>query len=198
MWRSPSTTTLYQLFEPFHFFTAGDQLVVPISVTHISLPLHQIQSREREIKKRSNEQTLGVNSSAEGELCNIVHVQTNASVDSCKTSTKLLECQLILTRSSFTGLDPLSCRLVSLLSRVNCLCPSSLANSFELLFPTLFSRPLPLPVTARFQVQNPLSGFAPKQTKESSAWRTTYIVLHSECLLRPLMVSSIHFPVSQH
>ena len=37
--------------------------------------------------------------------------------------------------------------------------------------------PLPLPATPRFQVQNPLSGFAPKQTKESSAWRATYIVL---------------------
>ena len=38
--------------------------------------------------------------------------------------------------------------------------------------------PLPLPVPPRFQVQNPLSGFAPKQTKESSAWQATYIVLH--------------------
>ena len=37
--------------------------------------------------------------------------------------------------------------------------------------------PLPLPVPPRFQVQNPLSIFAPKQTKESSAWRATYIVL---------------------
>ena len=117
-------------FEPFHFFTAGDQLVVPIGVTHISLPLYQIQSREQEKKKkkRTNEQTLRVNSSAEGELCNTVHVQTNACVDSSETSTKLLECRLILTRSSFTGLDPLSCRLVSLLSHVDCLCPLSLAN----------------------------------------------------------------------
>ena len=38
--------------------------------------------------------------------------------------------------------------------------------------------PSPLPVTSRSRVQNHLSGFAPKQTKESSAWRTTYIVLH--------------------
>ena len=29
-----------------------------------------------------------------------------------------------------------------------------------------------------FKSKNPLSGFAPKQTKESSAWRATYIVLH--------------------
>ena len=55
-------------------------------------------------------------------------MQTNASADSSETSTKLLECRPILTRSSFTGLDPLSCRLVSLLFRVDCFCPSSLAN----------------------------------------------------------------------
>ena len=30
-----------------------------------------------------------------------------------------------------------------------------------------------------FKSKNPLSGFAPKQTKESSAWRATYIVLHN-------------------
>ena len=29
-----------------------------------------------------------------------------------------------------------------------------------------------------FKSKNPLSGFAPKQTKESSAWRATHIVLH--------------------
>ena len=91
-------------------------------------------------EKRTNEQTLGVNSSAEGELCNIVHVQTNASVDSSETSTKLLECRLILTRSSFTGLDPLSCRLVFLLSRVDCFCPSSLANCSSSSFSQLSSR----------------------------------------------------------
>ena len=38
--------------------------------------------------------------------------------------------------------------------------------------------PLPLPATPRFQVQKPCAGFAPKQTKESSAWRATSIVLH--------------------
>ena len=38
--------------------------------------------------------------------------------------------------------------------------------------------PSPLPVTPRLRVQNPLSGFAPKQTKKSSAWRTIYLVLH--------------------
>ena len=47
-------------FEPFHFL-AGDQLVV----SHISLRLQEIQSREREKKnKRTNEQYAWVNSSA--------------------------------------------------------------------------------------------------------------------------------------
>ena len=81
------------LFEPFHFFT--DQLVVPIGVRHISLPLHQIQLGEQEKKEQTNKHAW-VNSSAEGELCNIVHVQTNASVNSSETSTKLLECRLDL------------------------------------------------------------------------------------------------------
>ena len=45
-------------------------------------------------------------------------------------------------------------------------------------FVQLSSRtPLPLQVTPRSQFQNPLSGFAPKQTNESSAWWTTDIVL---------------------
>ena len=154
-----SSHTLHQLFEPFRFW-AGDQLVVPIGVTHISLPEHQIQSREQE-KKEQNEQTLGLNSSAEGELCNTLCMcrLTLAWVNS-ETSTKQLECRLILTRSSFTGLDPISsdwshrsgvrCRLP--LSVVPCQLPSS---SFSQL--TLFSRAPSLPVTARFQVQNPFS-----------------------------------------
>ena len=163
--------------QPFHFFTAGDQLVVPIGVTHISLPLHQIQSRKRE-ERRTNEQTLGVNSSAEGELCNIVHVQTNASVDSSETSTKLLECWLDLLSLVWTlshADSPLCssdrCRLP--LSVV----PRQLPTLSPFLSHSLTGVPSPLPVTSRSQVQNPLSGFAPKQTKESSAWRTTYIVL---------------------
>ena len=38
-------------FEPFHFL-AGDQLVVPIGASHISLRLQEIQSREREKKNK--------------------------------------------------------------------------------------------------------------------------------------------------
>ena len=181
MWRSPSSPTLHQLLLTIpldgrwstsgsdrgnaHFFTATSNTI------------------EGTGEKRTNEQTLGVNSSAERELCNTafpVYIcwLTLAWISS-ETSTQQLECRLILARSSFTGLDPLSCRLASLLR-----CPVS--TPLRPPSPTPFSVPLshslagvpsPLPVTSRSRVQNPLSGFAPKQTKESSAWWTTYIVL---------------------
>ena len=65
-------TRYINFFEPFYFFTAGDQLVVPVGVSHISLPLHQIQSREQEEREQTNKTNnmSGVNSSAERELCN--------------------------------------------------------------------------------------------------------------------------------
>ena len=40
--------------------------------------------------------------------------------------------------------------------------------------------PFLLPFALRSRVQSPLFGFAPRQTKGSSAWRTTYIVLHTD------------------
>ena len=51
----PSSHTLHQLFEPFHFFTAGDQLVVLIGVMHISC--HYIKynrGNRRKKNKRTN------------------------------------------------------------------------------------------------------------------------------------------------
>ena len=68
MWRYPFGPHVISTSSNHSLLTAGDQLVVPVGVTHISLPLHQLQSGNR--RKRTNEQTLGVNSSAEGELCN--------------------------------------------------------------------------------------------------------------------------------
>ena len=50
VWRYPFGPPYVNLLEPFPFL-AGDQLVAPIGVTHISLPLHQIQSREQEKKE---------------------------------------------------------------------------------------------------------------------------------------------------
>ena len=140
-----------------------------------------IQPRERE-EKEENEQTLGVNSSEEGELCNTLCMcrLTLAWVTS-ETSTKQLQCRLILTRSSSLSLDRISCRLASLLR-----CPVSTApvrvpspTAFELLFPT--NSLLASPSTSghgEISSSKPFFFvFAPKQTKESSAWRATYIVL---------------------
>ena len=99
-----------------------------------------------------------------------------------ENSTKQLECRLILTRSSFTGLDPNSSHW-SHRSGVRCRLPLSVVprQLRQLLSPTnslLASRYLFRP-RRDFKSKNPLSGFAPKQTKESSAWRATYIVLHT-------------------
>ena len=97
-----------------------------------------------------------------------------SSVDSSETPTKLLECRLILTHCSGFHLirlvSPLRCWLITRVTLRQLLPRAPLSNS-------LLAFPYPLPVTPRCQVQNPLTGFAPKQTKESSAWRTTYIVL---------------------
>ena len=97
-----------------------------------------------------------------------------------ENSTKQLGCRH-LDSIFFTVAGPSCHAALPLCSGVRSRLPLSVsrrqlpASSFSQ--PTLFSRPLPLPDAARIQVQNPLSGFAPKQTKESSAWRATYIVL---------------------
>ena len=104
-------------------------------------------------------------------------MQTNASVD----SSELLQSYWNADSSSLTVAGP-SCHADSpLCYGVRSRLPLSVSRRqlpvSSFVQPTLFSRPLPLPDAARIQVQNPLSGFAPKQTKESSAWRATYIVL---------------------
>ena len=52
----PRPSRYINLFEPFHF-TAGDQLVVPIGASHISLPLQEIQSREWEEREQTDKWT---------------------------------------------------------------------------------------------------------------------------------------------
>ena len=103
-------------------------------------------------------------------------------MDSSENSTTLLGMPTYPDRSSSLWLDPISCRLVSPLSRVDSAVrrPSPTPNFPVPLSHSLTGVPFLLPVTPRSQVQNPLSCFAPKQTKESSAWWTTYIVLQIE------------------
>ena len=98
-----------------------------------------------------------------------------------ENSTKQLECRH-LDSIFFTVAGPHFLPLVSPLR-----CPVSTApvrgstpTASQLLCPTnslLASRYLFRP-HRDFKSKHPLSGFAPKQTKESSAWRATYIVLH--------------------
>ena len=89
-------------------------------------------------------------------------------------STKQLECRLILTQSS--SLDPIFSATVS---RVDRICPWFHANCLSAPFSNQlsFASPYHFRIRRDFRSKNPLSGFAPKQTKESSAWRATYIVL---------------------
>ena len=98
-------------------------------------------------------------------LCiSCVHIQTNASVDSSENSTTLLGMPIYPDRSSsllwtlsHANLS-LCCPVSTALSVVRCqlLLRIPLSNS-------LLAFPYPLPVTPRSRVQNPLSGFAPKQ-----------------------------------
>ena len=157
--------------QPFHFL-AGDQLMVPTGVTHISLPLHQIQSREQE-KKTPKKQT--------NKRLGLTQVQKESYVTLCMCRLTLVWTLAKLPQSYwnadsifFHWSGPSLCCPMSIASLRR---PSPTAN-FELLFHTLFPRPLPTTGHVRSPVQNPLSGFVPKQTKESSAWRATYIVLH--------------------
>ena len=90
-----------------------------------------------------------------------------------KNSTKQLECRH-LDSVFFAGPYLMLARLSARVSGVDCPCPWFHANSLcPLLSPTnslLASRYLFRP-RRDFKSKNPLSGFAPKQTKELSAWR---------------------------
>ena len=98
---------------------------------------------------------------------------------SSENSTTYKERWLILTGLPSLRLDPISCQLVSLLSGVDWPLSSPFANCF-LSVPLSNSSHVPLPTSGHVEISspNPLFSFAPKQTKGSSAWRTTYVVLH--------------------
>ena len=83
------------LFEPFHFL-AGDQLVVPIGASHISLLLQEIQSRELEKKEQTNNM-LGLTQVQKGSYVTLCICRIMLAWISSENSTTLLECQPILT-----------------------------------------------------------------------------------------------------
>ena len=76
-------------------------------------------------------------------------------------------------------------------------CPASLLSSCQLPASPLssqlsFASPYHFQIRRDFRSKNPLSCFAPKQTKVSSAWRATHIVLQCSksrvCCLRTEMI----------
>ena len=126
----------------------------------------------------------------EEELCNIAIPMCICRLTltwiSSENSTTHEECWLILTGLPSLRLDPISSDW-SLLSGVDSIChsPSPVAN-WLLWVPSSNSTRVPLPTSGHVDISspNPLSGFVPKQTKGSSAWRTTYIVLHKKALAK--------------
>ena len=148
--------------------------MVPIGVSLISLPLHQIQSREQEEKEQTNKTNNmpGVNSSAARKLCNtafpVYICRLTLGLDSSENSTTLLGMPIYPDRSSSLSLDPISCRLVSPLrcsvSTGHSRHPSPTTN-FELLCPTLFSRPLTTSGQAEISSLKPFVWFRAKTDK---------------------------------
>ena len=151
-----------------------------IPTSHISLLLQEYE-RGGAGENKTDEQTrtmLGVNSeqkeSMQHYISDSIDGLTLAWITS-ENSTKQLECRHLLPS---LWLDPIF-STESRVDRISRRVPSPTAP--ELLFPTnslLASRYLFRP-SRDLKSKNPLSGFAPKQTKESSAWRATYIVLQS-------------------
>ena len=106
-----------------------------------------------------------------------------------ENSTKQLECRH-LDSIFFAGPYLMLPRLSARVSTVDRLCPCPFANCCQLLFPTnsLFASRYHFRIRRDFRSKNTLSGFAPKQTKESSAWRATHIVLHRNDICKFLLV----------
>ena len=87
---TPSAPTLHHFFKPFHF-TAGDQLVVPIGASHISLPLQEVQSREREEREQTNNM-LGLTQVQKGSYVTLCMCRLTLVWTSSENSTMLLVC----------------------------------------------------------------------------------------------------------
>ena len=160
----------------------------------IFLATTRIRSGGQEKIKQTNkhEQCLGLNQSRR-RVCNTPCMcrLTLAWVTS-ENSKRQLECRHLLTRSS--SLDPIfSDGLTTPVSGVDCPYPWFHANFLSAPFSNQLSFAFPYHFRIRrdFRSKNPLSGFAPKQTKESSAWRATYIVLHYVSLRIQLNISHL-------
>ena len=119
---------------------------------------------------------LGLTEGAREELCNIAFplciCRLTLAWISSEISTKLLGMPTHLDRSSFTGTGLLTSAVRCWLATRVTLRQLPSQSSFV----QLLSRSLTHFRSRRDHELRPLFGFAPKQTKGSSAWRTTYIV----------------------
>ena len=141
----------------------------------------EIQSRELEEREQTNNM-LGLIQAHEGELCSIAFPMCICRLTlawiSSEISTKLLGMPTHLDRSSLTATGLTHTNWPLLLSLVDWSLASPFANC--LLWVPLsnyYWRSLTHFRSRRDRGLRPLFGFAPKHTKGSSAWRTTYIVL---------------------
>ena len=179
LWRSPSAHTLYQLLRTIsllygrwstsgsdrgnaHFFTATWNTI------------------EGTGEKKKKEQT--------NNMLGLTQVQKESYVTLCMCRLTLVWTLPKLPQSywnadsiffHWSGPSLIPTRLSAPVSGVDWSLASPFANCQLLslfLSHSLTGVPSTLPVTSRSRVQNTLSCFAPKQTKESSAWRTTYTI----------------------
>ena len=169
-------------FEPFHFFTAVDQLVVPIwGIAHFFTATRNTIEGAGEKREQMNKtnKMFGLTQVQKGSYVTLCMCRPTLAWVTGENSTTLLECRFIFPHYGWT-LSHADSSLCCPVATASLRRPSPTASSSS--FFQLSSRvPLPLPVTPRSQVPNPLSGFAPKQKKELSAWRNTNIVLHRVC-----------------
>ena len=152
--------------------------VSSLSPHNISLPTHEYdRGRQEKIERQTNKQSLGL-PRAEKRYCNTTYMcGLSLAWVTSENSTMLLESDIL--RLFFTG-PYLSPRLSVLVSGVDCPSVVSSRNCLLLLSnyqlclsgsrrQLSFASPYHFRVRRDFMSKNPLSGFAPKQTIESSA-----------------------------
>ena len=155
-----------------------NHLVVPIGVSHISSWLQEIQSREW-VKRTKNKRSIGAWVSSKSNKRSYVTLHSRCicrlslTCSFCEIFTSHEESRLILTGLPSLILDPISCWLVS--AAVRCRLPTATlplpsptaSSGFLLPIPDL--RSLAYFWSSRDLELRSLFGFAPKQTKGSSA-----------------------------
>ena len=132
--------------------------------------------RKEKKTNKTNNTSLGLTQSARQEAFLVCICRLTLAWISSETSTKLLGMPTNPDRSSSLlwtlshANSSLCCPVSTALSVVNCLLLSPFVSLSDW-------RSLPTSGHVEISSPNPLSGFAPKQIKGSSAWQTTYIVL---------------------